>query len=196
MYKTRNQFVIIYYWRTQDYGYAGYAKPVPTTTMRTGRIPGWLELPLASRKFEVLSYVCWCWSPLALIIILATRWSYVHLLQIWPPGGATCISCKLAQLALVTTLYYSQYWVGIFISQSHISEVCTTSWTQLETPGPILTTSPAQWPRTDYSRLSKITWKLLLCWDAEQFNLYQNYWSPPFSNTIWPTVFPSLLYVS
>ena len=33
--------------------------------------------------------------PLALITMLATRWSYMHWLQIWPPGGATCISCKL-----------------------------------------------------------------------------------------------------
>ena len=31
-----------------------------------------------------------------LFTILATRWSYLHWLQIWPPEGATCISCKLS----------------------------------------------------------------------------------------------------
>ena len=45
---------------------------------------------------------------LALVVNLATRWRYLHQLQIWPPGGATCISCKLAHqvapLALVQNL--------------------------------------------------------------------------------------------
>ena len=31
----------------------------------------------------------------ALVPILATMWQYVLLLQIWPPDGTTCISCKL-----------------------------------------------------------------------------------------------------
>ena len=36
---------------------------------------------------------------------LATRWPHLHKLQIWPPDGAICISCKfghqMAPLALV-----------------------------------------------------------------------------------------------
>ena len=57
---------------------------------------------------------------------------HLNWLQIWSPGGATSNSCKLA---LITSLHHlhclialncpieiiSQYWVGIFISQSHIS---------------------------------------------------------------------------
>ena len=35
--------------------------------------------------------------------ILATRWSYLHWLQIWPPGGATCISLKLVK-------WHNFYW--------------------------------------------------------------------------------------
>ena len=34
---------------------------------------------------------------LALVPILATRWRYLLQLQIWPPDGATCISCKFGQ---------------------------------------------------------------------------------------------------
>ena len=36
--------------------------------------------------------------PLALVKILATRWRYLHWLQMWSPGGTTCISCKFDQL--------------------------------------------------------------------------------------------------
>ena len=42
---------------------------------------------------------------LALVAYLATRWRHLYQLQIWPPNGATCISCKfghqMAPLALV-----------------------------------------------------------------------------------------------
>ena len=45
---------------------------------------------------------------LALVVNLATRWHCLHQLQIWPLGGASCISCKLghqmAPLALVPKL--------------------------------------------------------------------------------------------
>ena len=34
-------------------------------------------------------------APLALVPNLATRWSHMHWLQIWPPDGTTCISYKL-----------------------------------------------------------------------------------------------------
>ena len=33
----------------------------------------------------------------ALVPILATSWRYLHWLQVWPPGGATCISSKFCQ---------------------------------------------------------------------------------------------------
>ena len=33
--------------------------------------------------------------PLALVSNWATRWRHFHWLQIYPPGGATCIDCKL-----------------------------------------------------------------------------------------------------
>ena len=39
---------------------------------------------------------------------LAKTWRHLHYLQIWPPDGATCISCKyghqMAPLALVANL--------------------------------------------------------------------------------------------
>ena len=44
-------------------------------------------------------------APLAFVANLTTRWRHLHYLQIWPPDGATCISCKfghqMAQLGLV-----------------------------------------------------------------------------------------------
>ena len=41
-------------------------------------------------------------APLALVANLATRWRHLHKLQIWPPDGATCISCKFGhQMALL-----------------------------------------------------------------------------------------------
>ena len=47
-------------------------------------------------------------APFALVANLATRWRHLHKLQICPPDGATCISCKfghqVAQLALVQHL--------------------------------------------------------------------------------------------
>ena len=47
-------------------------------------------------------------APLALVANLATRWRYLHKLQIWPPDGATCISCKfghqMAPLSFVANL--------------------------------------------------------------------------------------------
>ena len=66
------------------------------------------------------------------VLNIIITWHYLNWLQIWLPGGATSISCKLA---LITSLHHlhclialncplgiiSQYWVGIFISQSHIS---------------------------------------------------------------------------
>ena len=33
-------------------------------------------------------------APLALVANFATRWRYLHRMQIWPPDGATCNSCK------------------------------------------------------------------------------------------------------
>ena len=33
-------------------------------------------------------------APLTLVANLATRWRHLHYLQIWPPDGATCVSCK------------------------------------------------------------------------------------------------------
>ena len=47
-------------------------------------------------------------APLTLVANLATSWRHLHGLQIWPPDGATCISCKfvhqMALLALVIKL--------------------------------------------------------------------------------------------
>ena len=47
-------------------------------------------------------------APLALVPNLATRWSHMHWLQIWPPNGTTCISSKfghhMAPLTLVANL--------------------------------------------------------------------------------------------
>ena len=47
-------------------------------------------------------------APLALVDNLATRWCHLHYLQICPPDGATCITCKFAQqmasLALLANL--------------------------------------------------------------------------------------------
>ena len=47
-------------------------------------------------------------APLKLIANLATIWHHLHQLKIWPPDGATYISCKIchqmAPLALVTKL--------------------------------------------------------------------------------------------
>jgi len=47
-------------------------------------------------------------APLALVANLATRWRHLHYFQIWPPHGATYISCKfshqMAPLALVANL--------------------------------------------------------------------------------------------
>ena len=44
-------------------------------------------------------------APLALVANLTTKWHLLHYLQIWPPDGTTCISCKfgqqMAQLGLV-----------------------------------------------------------------------------------------------
>ena len=66
------------------------------------------------------------------VLDISITWHHLNWLQIWSPGGATSNSCKLA---LITSLHHlhclialncplgiiSQYWVGIFISQSHIS---------------------------------------------------------------------------
>ena len=45
-------------------------------------------------------------APLALIANLATRWRHLQYLQIWPPDGTTCMSCKfghqMAPLEMVT----------------------------------------------------------------------------------------------
>ena len=35
-------------------------------------------------------------APIALVPNLATRWSHMHWLQIWPPNGTTCIDYNLA----------------------------------------------------------------------------------------------------
>ena len=37
---------------------------------------------------QVYTYV----TLLDLVTILATRWRYLHYLQVWPPGGASCIA--------------------------------------------------------------------------------------------------------
>ena len=44
--------------------------------------------------------------PLAWLPILATRWRYLHYLQVWPPGGATCIATLhwIALLALSVSI--------------------------------------------------------------------------------------------
>ena len=66
------------------------------------------------------------------VLNIIITWHHLNWLQIWSPGGATSISSKLA---LITSLHHlqclialncplgiiSQYCVGIFISQSHIS---------------------------------------------------------------------------
>ena len=42
-------------------------------------------------------------APLTLVAYLATRWRQLHYLQIWPPDGTTCISCKYGhQMAPLT----------------------------------------------------------------------------------------------
>ena len=79
-------------------------------------------------------------APFALFANLATRWSHLHKLQIWPPDGTTWIGSKcchqVAPFALFAKLAtrlchlhchialdcpIGQYWLGILISQSHIS---------------------------------------------------------------------------
>ena len=59
-------------------------------------------------------------APLALVANLATRWRHLHYLQIWPPDGATCISCKfghqMAPLALVANLATRWHWFKIWSS--------------------------------------------------------------------------------
>ena len=74
----------------------------------------------------------WCFlhdqmAPHALITNLATRWPHLHWFQFWPQGGATFISYKFGHLHCHATLpmialdIVSWNWVGILISQSHIS---------------------------------------------------------------------------
>ena len=47
-------------------------------------------------------------APLALFANLATRWSRLHKLQIWPPDDTACISSKVGhQMALVQNLVIS-----------------------------------------------------------------------------------------
>ena len=77
-------------------------------------------------------------APLALVANMATRWCHLQKLQIWSPDGATCISlhhlhCLIALNCPLGII--SQYWVGIFISQSHISKVYKRCWTHSLTDG-------------------------------------------------------------
>ena len=59
-------------------------------------------------------------APLALVANLTTRWHYLHKLQIWPPDGAICISCKFGHqmmpLALVADL--PTRWYHLYCFQS------------------------------------------------------------------------------
>ena len=45
-------------------------------------------------------------ARLALVANMATRWRHLHRLQIWPPDGATCISC-IATLPWIALLALS-----------------------------------------------------------------------------------------
>ena len=48
-------------------------------------------------KYDASSIIFKYWSPgCALVTNLATRWCSFHLVQIWPPGGATCIDYKFS----------------------------------------------------------------------------------------------------
>ena len=60
-------------------------------------------------------------APLALVANFATRWRHLHSLQIWPPDGAICISCKfghqmapLAVLAILTTRWHHLHRLELF----------------------------------------------------------------------------------
>ena len=73
-------------------------------------------------------------APLALFANLATRWSHLHMLQIWPPDGTTCISCKFGhQMALVQNLVIS--WRHLHCFQSWppdcVTCIATLPWIAL-----------------------------------------------------------------
>ena len=83
-------------------------------------------------KTWVVSAATRCYKVVPPDGVLCISWKFGHLhwLQIWPLGGTTCISCKvrhqvaslgLPHIALDCPIgIISWYWVGIFISQSHI----------------------------------------------------------------------------
>ena len=86
----------------------------------------WRHLAFANENMSTM----WYWCLIHCLHILVTRWSYLHWLQIWPPGGTTCISCKLgpqvAQLALVQNLVISwhhlhcfQSWAPVILALLH-----------------------------------------------------------------------------
>ena len=76
-------------------------------------------------------------APLALVANLATRWRHLHLLQIWPPDGTTCISCNL------TTRWRHLYklhiwppsgttWIGSTFGHPYdVSSIFRTFWSPL-----------------------------------------------------------------
>ena len=60
-------------------------------------------------------------APLVLVRTLATSWHHLHWLEIWPPGGATCICMKfvdqVAPLVLVrnsATRWRHLHWLEIW----------------------------------------------------------------------------------
>ena len=59
-------------------------------------------------------------APLALVAILTTRWRHLLKLQVWPPDGATCISCKfaykMAPLVLLSKLTTRLHYLYCYIA--------------------------------------------------------------------------------
>ena len=80
--------------------------------------------------------------PLASVAKLATRWRHLHQLQLWPPDGTTCISCKFSHqvesLALPHCLgllywHYQLVFLSWYLYQqeSQICKICTRCLTYL-----------------------------------------------------------------
>ena len=74
-------------------------------------------------------------APLTSVAYLATRWRHLHYLQIWPPAGATYVSCKfghkmvpLALVANLVTSWHHLYWLQILPPDG-------TSWFKISPPG-------------------------------------------------------------
>ena len=117
-------------------------------------------------------------STIALVANLANRWHNLHWFKIWTWGGSTCIGFKVdhqvaslhCHIALNCPIgIISQYWVGIFISQSHISRVSQTSLTDWRTYGPKDRTPGYLGPIKKWATINNhsLLWKIM--WYSTQF---------------------------